>query len=121
MAGSIKWFVYQDDNGDPFAVKMDKGNAIAGGFVDVQPNALTTIRELPRGFTMRYVNVMHLASGAKRRLYLGQRNNPLQQGGTVQLPLYVGNTSTAQPFFVTSYRGEKKRRVFGEDTALKDS
>lgn len=121
MAGSIKWFVYQDDEDKSWAVKLDKSNALAGGFTEVQPNMLTTVDELPRGRKMRYVNVVHPASGAKRKLYLGQPTNPLTKGGQVTLPLFSGNQAQGVTFFVSSYRGERKRVVFGEDTGLTDA
>lgn len=118
MAGSIKWVRYVADNGQTYAVRMDESNAIAGGFDD-QVSGQTTA-ELPKGTTMRYVNVLEPQTGTRRRLYLGKPTNPLKNGGIVTLVVYSGTSANAVSFQVTSYRGEKKRAVFAADTALND-
>lgn len=118
MAGSMKWVRYVADNGVTYSVRMDESNSIAGGFADQKSGESTN--ELPKGTVMRYVNVLHGASGTRRRLYLGTPANALKNGGLVKLVVYSGTTATVQDFQVTSYRGEKKRAVFAADTALND-
>lgn len=118
MAGSIKWVLYRSDDGGDYAVMMDESNSQAGGFTDA-PDFVAQ-KELPKGRTMRYVNVQEPVSGVRRRLYLGTPGNPLKNGGKVSLPLYSGKTMQMKDFAVQSYRGEKMRKVFGNDTGLND-
>lgn len=118
MAGSMKWVRYTADNGQVYSVRMDESNSIAGGFADQKSGESTN--ELPKGMVMRYVNVLHGATGTRRRLYLGKPDNALKNGGVVNLVVYTGTTAQAVQFQVTSYRGEKKRSVFAADTALND-
>lgn len=56
MAGSIKWFLYTDDNGDEFAVKLDESNteAVNGEAGDYTPSSTTTAG-VPRNIKLREV------------------------------------------------------------------
>lgn len=118
MAGSLKWMVYMTDSGQQYAVWIDESNGKAGGFLDMSNGV--TLQTLPRGIKMRYVNTVNAETGVRRRIYLGKPDNPLKNGGTVQLPLYSGNTATMKPFAVSSYRAEKRRTPYGQDTGLND-
>ena len=113
---------YQSDNGKKYAVLIDESNGKLGEFVDIPNGVLTASQtELPKGMKMRYVNMVHMATGTTRKLPLGRPGHPLiSAGGSRKMPLYSGSGVQMVDFVATSYVGEKTRRIFGEDSGLND-
>lgn len=119
MAGSKSWFEYKADSGAIYAVALDKSNALLTGFVaydDATPRI-----PLPRGIRMRVVNVLNIATGARRALPIGDVAHGLWAGtaSTVTLTNYAVKPSTEVVFVVTGRRGEQQRGTpHAADTGL---
>lgn len=109
MAGSLKWMVYQQDNGAECAMRIDESNGEQGGFTDVTTDG--TPPECPKSLKPRYVNGVDANGGG--RLLIGDPANELYtDGGTF--------TANGRTFSITSSRGEKGRRVIAADTGVQD-
>lgn len=119
MAGSIKWFVYQDDAGANTAIKLDESNteAVNGTNQDFVPNLDISVG-VPRNIKVREV---FYASADRNRVI---RCVPLTlaiyaailTGSTPSIPNPLG------PGTLVLIRANGERRVlpFAEDTGLID-
>ena len=58
MAGSLRWYVYEDDDNNQYAVLLDEnvGNFTETGFEPYEGEP--SLDTLPQGFKMRYVNAV---------------------------------------------------------------
>lgn len=120
MAGSIKWFIYTDDNGEEFAIKLDESNteAVNGANQDFLPNATVTVG-VPRNIKPRRVYFANLARtrviscvALTQTIYAGviagnitTIPDPITQGGTL---------------FLIRADGERRTIPFGQDSGLDD-
>lgn len=120
MAGSIKDVIYVSDSGKNYIARMDESNAEAAGFDDYTGEE--DISPLPRGFQMRYANVIEPTSGAKRRIYVGKTNNGIWTGTIVSVLLFLIGAGTPgnAAFTISSLVGEAARRYKAGDTGLTD-
>jgi hypothetical protein len=107
MSGSLKWFKYVADDSTEYNVHMDKSNAAIGGFADADD---ASDPNLPRGMTMRYVNLLHAASGSRRRLPIASTSEDIWTGVTNSAQLWLQGQATPglASFEVTSRVGERK-------------
>jgi len=116
MAGSLRWYVYRDDDDNQFGVLLDETTAsvTALGFTPVALNDELT--QLPRGHKMRYVNCTKMSgNGAGFTQTSFPVGNINAQAWTVQnMVLTVGNEQYAK----TSRRGEAVRLVISSNTGL---
>lgn len=118
MPGSMADFDYISDDGVTYGLRMDEGNAVAAGNTPLS-SALTP--KLPQGYEPRYVNVKHPASGASRRVVVGDPANALWAGSVSSVSLldYTASPIAAANFLVQSWIGEKRtRRLHVADTGL---
>ena len=128
MAGSRKWVVYQDDSSNDYSVQIDEGNAELAGFTDVSfamEIAGVVPPPLPKGMTMRYVNVKDNNSGSTRKIWVGNKLHGLVTGSIVSLLLWAftdGGAVAAVSWAVTSPIGEAKssKRPNAVDTGFLD-
>lgn len=120
MAGSIKDVIYKSDSGKNYIVRMDESNAETAGFADYTGEE--DISPLPRGFKMRYANVVEPVSGAKRQIYVGDTTSGIWAGTIVSVLLFlVGVQSPGNAAFaISSLVGESVRRYKAGDTGLTD-
>jgi hypothetical protein len=110
MAGSKAWFDYVSDNGTTYAIEQDESNAVAAGMT---PLTSAASPKVPSGMQPRYVNVLHAASGSRRRQVVGSTAADLWTGvaTSVTLKNYAHATAEAVAFAVTSKIGEKQTRL----------
>jgi hypothetical protein len=120
MAGSIKWFVYEDDSGVQFAIKLDESNteAVNGNSGDYLPNS-TIPAGVPRNVRVREVFYSDPTRTRTIRcvpLNLSNYQNVL--GGdipTIPDPITPGFTLT-----LVRANGEKRTIPFAQDTGIID-
>lgn len=116
MAGSKKWFIYNDDDGENWGVELDEDTGSLVG-LDFSPyTGSPSLDQLPRGKFMRYINAVQTSgSGAGFRY----RSFPC---GTDTAPLYDGTQTTftvnGLNYAVTSTRGERTRQPTAQNTGL---
>lgn len=120
MAGSIKWFVYTNDGGEEFAVKLDESNteAVNGDTQDYTPTTGITIG-VPRNIKLR--EVFYSDDQRKRTIrcvpltldaYSGILNGNIP---SIPDPITPGFT-----LFLIRANGERRVFPFGADTGLDD-
>jgi hypothetical protein len=121
MAGSLDTFVYSSDTGQEFLVRLDKTNAIAGGFALAVPSNIT-LPALPNRIKMRVVNCRS-ASGVTRRIAVGSVGSDIWKGIKRQVDLFIitGDTAKAYPFTISSRVGEKERYVILGESGQTDA
>lgn len=116
MAGSLRWFIYEDDDDNQYAVLLDEnvGGFDATGFQPYEGGV--ALDPLPIGFKMRYVNaVQRTGAGAGfryRRVYCGTADSDLFSG---EVSNFILNNLG---YTVTSTRGEKQRRPLSGNSGL---
>ena len=116
MAGSKKWYIYQADSTELYAVELDEdtGSAAPLGFQPYTANSADT--QLPRGTVMRYVNCVQMSGDGA-----GYRHRQFPCGST-DAPAFEtpGTTININGFDyqVTSSRGEKVRRPIAANSGL---
>ena len=120
MAGSRRWFKYEDDRGLGWAVELDESKYETGLGFEAVASEDTAAGRIIRGnkpVSMRYV----LASGTndddetvRQKFYIGSNEDPLWVG-TASSIVYEGTT-----YSITGVRGERYLRVPEFDTGLTD-
>lgn len=114
MAGSKRWFRYQDDGGTALSVSIDESNgeATCGG-VALMLNRTAAHPKMPAGNKMRYCLAFLTATpNIRRKFYVG---NPLAvaqiQAGAAFLagvyPAAADAATVTAAWTVTAFRGEK--------------
>lgn len=116
MAGSRAWFIYNDDDGQDYAVQLDEDTGSLAGLGFTPYTGAPPLDQVPRGFKMRYVNAVQTSgTGAGFR----SRAFPC---GTDTAPLYDGELATftinGLTYAVSSTRGEKVRKPTAFNTGL---
>jgi hypothetical protein len=120
MAGSIKWFVYTDDSGTDYGIKLDESNteAVNGGVQDFLPGAGLTAG-VPRNIKVRrvyYANTDRTrvisCVALTQTIYAGIVSGNI---GTIPDPITSGETLA-----LIRLEGERRVLPFGQDTGLND-
>lgn len=116
MAGSLKYFVYTDDDGNDYGVQLDEdtGSLAALGFTSY--TGTPPLDKLPKGAKMRYVNTVQTTGvGA------GFRYRPFPCG-TSEATAFGGEATTfvrgGITYAVTSTVGERFRKPTAVNTGL---
>lgn len=107
MAGDLKNFIYTDDFGNKYRVRLDAGNAAQMGF----PTAADTDKSppLPSAFRMRRVRFVSPDERVKRELFAPTRDSvKLKPGATVTLPIYNEGNQTNAVFKIKGRTGERQ-------------
>jgi hypothetical protein len=119
MAGSIKWFVYTDDAGVDYAIKLDESNteAVNGATQDFIPS-LALSAGVPRNIKPRRVYYANLARtrtiscvALTATIYNGVVGGSLP---TIPDPIGTGDLNLIRA------DGERRSIPFGQDTGLTD-
>lgn len=132
MAGSKRWFRYQDDAGNSYSVNLDESNSegTVGG-VTMMASRTAAHPRLPNGLRMRYVNAFLTATPlVKRKFWVG---NPLAIPQVLAsaamlagaYPSATDGATVAGAWTISSYRGERNNgapalNTTGGDTGLTD-
>jgi hypothetical protein len=120
MAGSIKWFTYQDDAGENSAIRLDESNteAVNGTNQDFVPNQDLTVG-VPRNIRVREV---FYANAARTRTI---RAVPLTLA--IYAAILTGSTPTipdpiniGETLVLIRANGERRTLPFAEDTGIDD-
>lgn len=129
MSGSKRYFRYQADAGDSFAVELDEGNSEGnlGGATLMLQRGLATLNPLPKGLEMRYVIAQTTLPAdlgskiVKRKFYIGNPAAILQttSGSVLSAQAYPGYGPS--PWTVTYYGGEKRRIIPQLNTVAGDT
>lgn len=116
MAGSRSWFVYNDDDGENYAVELDEDTGTLAGLDFTPYTGAPTLDQLPRGTFMRYINAVQTSGTGAGFRY---RSFPC---GTDTSTLYDGTAATftvnGLNYSVTSTRGERTRKPTAKNTGL---
>lgn len=117
MAGSKKWWIYNDDDGEDWGVELDEDIGSLAGLGFTAYSGTPSLDQLPRGKFMRYVNAVQTSGTGAGFRY---RSFPC---GTDTAPLYDGTETTftinGLNYSVTSTRGEKTRTPTAQNSGLK--
>jgi hypothetical protein len=107
VAGLKGVYVYHSDDGNPYNVGMDAGNATAAGFVAAAAGA---IPNKPRSYHMRHVNLQHPTTGKERSVAVPTAASALYVGGTATLTIEDFTTSPSAPvaYVVKGRMGERR-------------
>lgn len=115
MSGSIKWMIYKDDGGTEFAVRVDESVGEATGFGDF--TGLSSAPPLPKGYKMRYANLVRLDGEVtrRRRAAIGDPAvfATFVNGGAITIDTFLWQ--------VTSLQGEKRVIPYAFDTGANDA
>jgi hypothetical protein len=123
MAGSLKWFSYQADSGQTYAVLNDesKGEATLSTGGSALSTVFGGITDIPRGITPRYVNAHDTTNPARRaRFKISTIANYANITSATEILEAAGDGTTATTWKVTSKRGETSRLPGSGDTGLLD-
>lgn len=121
MAGSIKWFVYTDDNGTDFAIKLDESNteAVNGNTQDLIAGAVVP-NALPRNIKPRQVRYTNAARTRTIRVTVLTPTimSGVIAGGvpTIPDPIAGGGATLG----LISVKGEQRTYPIPLDTGLDD-
>jgi hypothetical protein len=120
MAGSIKWFVYTDDSGQDYGIKLDESNteAVNGGIQDFLPGAGLTAG-VPRNIKVRrayYANLDRTrvisCVALTQTIYAG-----VVAGNVASIPDPISSGETLN---LIRLEGERRTLPFGQDTGIDD-
>lgn len=116
MAGSMKWFKYETDNGEFFGVKMDESNGEAVGNTDfgiADDGAI--IYTIPSNITPRYALYRTVSGDRSAKIIITDANDSLST-----LPSQI-NLGTGELANLTLFAGEVVKPVpISFDTGLND-
>ena len=123
MAGSLKWFIYTTDTGNPFGHFMDEDWGELMGNTDVasDPSGLYGI---PINLEPRYA--LYRSSSGARQLKVVVGDNAANSDSLPQTITLdggegeVSETATDNTFYLSSLIGERYRPVIALDTGLTD-
>jgi hypothetical protein len=123
MAGSIADFVYIDDNGTRWLVRIDRSNAlIEGTGFEVLRDEDKGLPFLPRNVKPRYVTFRHPTRPIKRRIYCANTGTDIWRGIKTAIELTDYQDNSVQTFLALSRTAEKASyRVSVVDTYLNDN
>lgn len=119
MAGSIKWFEYETDDGGQYAVSMDESNGEAVGNVDYGPASTATMK-LPRNVQPRQARYVSADGLYTRTICIGVAGRSL---GTLPATISAEISGSATPVVlsIASFIGERFTAIpRAADTGLLD-
>lgn len=119
MAGSLKWFVYTDDAGENYAIKLDESNteSVNGEIQDFLPDATITAG-VPVNVKVRRV---YYANAARTRVISCVPLNPNIYAGIVNGNiLTIPDPIDAGTLSLIRLEGERRTLPYGQDTGLTD-
>lgn len=118
MVGSVKYFVYTDDLGDDYAIKLDESNTeVVNGATQDFPDVPPTTNEIPRNVKPRYLVYSNPERTITRKVVA------LTQAIYNGAPTAVPSANFGAPAgTLTLFRlvGEERRLPFGADTGQTD-
>lgn len=119
MAGSLKYFVYTDDNAQTWAIRMDESNGEAVGNDDYDAADVGILYEIPRNIKPRYATYRTPDGRYSRRVVVC---DPAATAATLPGGLVVqdgsGGTAVANFSFI---QGERFVRIpVDVDTGIDD-
>lgn len=120
MAGSVKWFVYTDDNGVDFAIRLDESNteAVNGSTQDFV-SGLSVVNALPRNIKPREVFYTNAArSRVLRAVCLTQTIYSSVVSGAV--PTIADSIAGTGTLGLIRANGERRQLPVPLDTGLDD-
>lgn len=123
MSGSLKWFSYQADSGQTYAVLNDesKGEATLTTGGTALSVVFGGITDLPRGLKPRYVNAYNINNPRQKAQFkISTIANYASINSSTEIIEAAGDGTTAITWRVTSKRGEKTRLPITADTGLID-
>lgn len=119
MAGSLKWFIYTDDAGENYAIKLDESNteAVNGELQDFLPDATITAG-VPVNVKTRRV---YYANAARTRVISCVPLTPTIYSGIVNGNiLTIPDPIDAGTLSLIRLEGERRVLPYGQDTGLTD-
>jgi hypothetical protein len=120
MAGSIKWFIYEDDAGSQAAIKLDESNteAVNGTNSDFIPSVDLTVG-VPRNIKVREV---FYANTDRSRVIRCVPLNQTVYNGVVggDVPTIPDPLSPGVTLFLIRANGERRTLPFAQDTGITD-
>jgi len=123
MAGSLKWFSYQADSGQTYAILNDesKGEATLSTGGTALAAVFGGLVDLPRGIQPRYVNAYDINNPTRRaQIKISSAANYAAITSATEIIEGPSDGATAVTWRVTSKRGEKTRLPVAVDTGLTD-
>lgn len=119
MAGSIKWFEYETDDGGQYAVSMDESNGEAVSNIDYSATSTATMK-LPRNVQPRQARYVSADGLYSRTIIVGTAGSSLST-----LPATISGeisgSATPVTLSITSFTGERFTAIpRAADTALLD-
>lgn len=124
MSGSLRWFRYVDDSGEPYAIFADESNTELVNPVALTGASVAGLQPLPKGIAPRYVTLQNDERTITRRAYVltqeryGQINNALN---FLLTPINFSGVSADTPVSTILKNPEIQRRIPRDaDTGLND-
>lgn len=120
MAGSIKWFIYEDDAGETSAIKLDESNteAVNGSNSDFLVTTPITVG-VPRNIKPR--EVFYSNSTRTRTIRCVPLNSTVYAGILAgDVPQIADPLTTAVTLTLIRANGERRTLPFGNDTGQDD-
>lgn len=119
MSGSIKYFVYTDDRGNDWAIKLDESNteAVNGGTQDFPNTGSGVTDELPRNIKPR--SLRYVSDDGTRARQVIALTPTIFAGAAVAVPNFPDAVSGVT-LSLKAQKGEVRRLPFGADTGLND-
>lgn len=124
MAGSLRWFRYVDDSGNPFAIFADESNTELVNPVLLTSASVAGLQPLPKGVTPRSITLQDDSRDITRTAYVltqeryGQINNALN---FLLTPVNFSGVAADTPVSVILKNPEIQRRIpRNADTGLND-
>jgi hypothetical protein len=119
MAGSLKWFEYETNDGDVFAVKMDESNGEAVSNVDYTTTSVAVFA-LPRNITPRKARYTS-ADGLYTRGIIVSAPGISASTLPATISAEVSGSATPVTLSLAGFDGEKFNAIpRAEDTGLLD-
>jgi hypothetical protein len=119
MAGSLKWFIYDTDDGTQFAIKLDESNteSVNAGSNDFLNNS-TLKFALPRNIRPRYA--LYQSADGTRTVRCVALTPTIYTGIPGNIVSIVDPIVPTQNLFLKRIGAEKISLPFGADTGIDD-
>jgi len=119
MAGSLKWFEYNIDDGTTFAVFMDESNGEAVGNTDWSSSS-SGLFKLPKNITPRYARYVSADGVRSANIIIGDENATVTTVPAT-IDFQVAGSATPVELTLTEFVGERIKLIpRADDTGLND-
>lgn len=108
MAGSLIDCAYTSDDGRRWLIRIDKSNALAGGFTPILQADLS-LDYLPRNLEPRYVTCKHPTRSVRRDIYIPSLTSGLWSGAITSITLTDYQDNSQQSFSVKSRNSQRAK------------